>query len=532
MHILFILNQMVQMNITNFNNILHGIKRGIDLTHFHLEYDRTLPNQVRIQFNEALDHLLQLITDDNEYKKLVEPVWHIAHRIVEFHRLYSRIETVRRNILRHSSKPFFVNKIRYWVLPPLDDRIQQMRVFIGSMDRLPFVVGGDRGAFHEEVKGELQVRDVKQLDYVEREYFHLVGQHLDAEKLQKINCEAYSGSMEIYSLESWKAIINRFISEGDNHDKRVGVLLLSMIERAIPLALKTSFAFYLPQVTDGSPNEQEEITYFSDLVEANRQNTPGSSSRFLNKYRLAKDCSLPAAILINEMAWDILATIFNLQEGESALFLLGIRTHVIAVQVMREKMNNQARTKTYNYKIFNTGTAVSIYHELTWNEEYARPLIYHHIPEHLFSYDFAAGLLHMFCYEKNVEAFYKFHARIFLKEVQVRKDMTSGSLYRLQDFGICSYWALETWIESFLTSEQSKKLELIKLCVSTKKQEQVVKMLQLESRQTAEKRVGNRKEEEVSNRPILLTKSQKLEESQLLLELGRETLLQLTSANN
>ena len=52
------------MNFMDLSLKLNGIERAITLTKIKLKYDNSFPNETRIEFNKALEELLDLLIKD------------------------------------------------------------------------------------------------------------------------------------------------------------------------------------------------------------------------------------------------------------------------------------------------------------------------------------------------------------------------------------------------------------------------------------------------------------------------------------
>lgn len=559
------------MNITLFNNAIYSIESKFELTCFKLEYDNHFPKKIRFQFQEALNQLLKLLKEDINHQKTFVPAWHTACRIVKLKKIHTKIEKIRGKILKTCKRPYFSARIQFKVLPLLVNRVKELRKFIGSTGRLPFAKGAERKNFHLQVKENLKVQDVNKIEQiekeyfhllgdhlntqklktvkeesfhllsshldpekikiVEREYFHLLGDHLDTQKLKTVDIQTYSGNLEIYSLESWIEILNLFIEEGNGLEKKKGRFLLNVIQKSVPFSLKTSFAYNLFQ-TPNYLGTQKEISYFEDLIELHKHDVLNieknfAFSSFLEKYTLAKSCSIPKRVVINEMAWDMLDEISQMREREYRLFVLGIRSHSIAVQISCIKPALDIEKGNYQYKILNTGLGIEN-HKV--EGVYAYPLIFKKLPITAFSYSFVTQLIQLCLEEKNIKAFYQLHDKVLVEEFDGKKEFNSGKPYLLQIYGICSYSVIRSWINSFLSEKQSKHLEILKAKISISKQEKVVRLLQEDVQASKEWKISKKKRNirNVRNDLVFTAKKKKLNESKILLELGQKYLEQVT----
>lgn len=517
------------MNINDFNASMHSIRRSVDLADYKLEYDKNFPSKVRKEFHASLLRLEKLLINDANHCFTADPIWHTARRIVRLKALYSKIEGIRKKIIECGRPFYFTKTIKDRVLPSLANRIKNLKKGIGKKGRLPFSQGSDRTRFHIEVQQSLQMKNITKIIEVQREYFHLMGNYFDKSIESEIDVDEYDGNLEVYSLESWDKIIKLFIEKGTPVEKEIGNKIVDAIQKALLLAVKTSFAYNLPQFKKPT-DEQQELTYFNDLMDLEETLVSGevrkiTQTQFLEKYELAKTCSLPKDIIMNEMAWDMVNSITSLQKGELRLFALGTCTHSIAVQVTCINPADSSSPGNYEYCIFNTGSGVNTHHELDAKRESAYPLTYHQLPLAAFSYKFCLDLLNLTVEGQRVDQFYNIHDVVFTQYGGI-KVKNAGALYILQKFGTCSYSAIEAWIDSFLTLSQKKFLEFIKVQLSTSKQEGVVKILE------AQQEDNRKKVEPTKKRRIIFTNSnhkrtKKLKENKILLQRGQNYLTHL-----
>lgn len=517
------------MNIRDFERAIFSIERGIELAHFKLNYDRNFPNKVRIEFNAALEELLKLLNDDERHLEAREPIWHTAYRIVELDKFYNKIDVIREKIFDHCDVPYFVTKIRSKVLPSLLRRVDELKSVIASKGRLPFSEGVERAQYHQEVKLNLQVETTNKIQAIEKEYFHFLGDQFDKRDIENINQHFYDANFEIYSLESWVEVLNSFIAELDPAERAIPQVLLSVIQKAIPLSLKTSFAFQIGQLCNHYDKELE-LNYFRDLV---RSSMPASSSsrdaltpaHFLRRYELAKSCYIPERALINEMAWDMLEDIRAMKKNEFKLFSLGTLTHRVAIQVSCIEPGSESEPGRYQYKIFNTGWGADKFHQLDDTQKYAYPLVFNQLSLQAFSYSFLEELLRLLLERDNIDAFYHLHDNALVDKAGGKKEKQEGMLYFLQKYGTCSYASVKAWIDSCLNESQRKRLEIVKTKISMRKQERVIQVLQNEA-SSANWRI--KKGKRSIPHSLFVTKANKLRESVLLLKLGQTYLEKIT----
>lgn len=522
------------MNISQFDDRIAEINIEIGMVNFLLEIDEPFDQELRLRFNHALERALVLLRQDAAYKTdWSTRNWHVARRFVKYHKLRSNIEKVRSNILRSKSPPYFTKKIKDKILPPIARRIEDIHAYMGSKERLPFGGKKSRNRYRQQVKSELALQDPEKTEKVEREFVHLLANHFDDSSVKQINIESYTGSSEIYGVISWSEVLTQFIEKGDQSEKRIGNYLLAILHETEALALKMSYADDLLQ-TRLADDHAEEVNYYKDLVKFFRGQEVFPSSmdiqdQFLLNHNLKKRDSVPANVLFNEIAWDIVESITNLKSGESRIVQLGTKDHSIVVQVRCLQVpSTDFPEGKYEYQIINTGSCVRTFHKVTKGKdgnEIGYPLIFKQVPKSAFTYSFFAEAVRLSLQVDSVPAFYQLHHYHFVAQARGRRTLDSSWSYPLQKHGTCVYAALEAWIDSHLTPQQCKHLEIIKTEMAIAKQEEVVQFFEAQDEITSWVDIvkGN-----ATAHPASITHSKKLEESMVLLQSGVQYLMNLS----
>lgn len=509
------------MNISEFNRRISRIEVGIERAHVSLETeeaDAKFPNALRKQFNISLINLISLLNKDSDVPGFA---WHLAHRIVKFHKIYIKINKIRAMIfIQYPATPYFVNKIKT-ASSRLKGRIDALSLNIYQNYRLPFSVGTPRDKFHHFVKRELLMEEAYSTSLAQKEYFHLLGDHFNHAELRGIKVEEYNGSNDIHSYESWSQVLRLMINEGSLGEKEIGERLLKIIQNSISHALKFSYVGFVPQMMRLQNNELE-LEYFEDLSIAAKAR---DFHDFHNKYSLDNFCSIPRNVLINEIVWDILDTIGSLQADQHAIFPMGTYDHAILVQVTCLVPASESCRGNYQYIIFNTGNGVDRHHKLDRLKKHAYPLVFTDLPREAFSYSFFATLVSLAYTSVNINLFYKLHNEVFIERFGGKKEMSQGKLYFLQKWGTCSYAAVEAWIESFLTAEQSDSFKLYKIKMAVGKQKDVSNI-----NRTVRNHYGRwkvKKKNQIAATPISASLDRMAIETDRLFELGIQRLQEL-----
>lgn len=509
------------MNINSFNELfvlmeqeIPFIKQKFFLTDLCLKTQHCLSDIAKTTFSYALDDISNFANQKIENSEEVSILFTAKHAI-QLTDCYDEIKKIRNNILKFAKEDRFVNEINCNILPCLIYRITDLREIIDSSMRLPFKEGNNRKNFYSKVNFKLQQKSLINIKFNTSQYLHLLVDHLNSKELKNLDITPYMGSCEIYGLKSWNKILTLFIKNGDVSEKEIGKFLQSIIQQAIPFALKTTFAFSIPQIYQS--NDQFETDYLRDLVGALPSSTANQvyPREFLEKYtlRLGKSCLIPESVIINELTWDMLNAIHQMDEGEFRIFELGTRKHRLIIQVECIQQALPFDQGSYKYKIFNTGRGVLEYHFL--DNQVAYPLIFRNLPLEAFSYSFLSKLIRLSLERDDIEAFYALHDKVLVAKFQGIKEYKNGNAYSIQKHGICAYAAVEAWIGSFLNPGQKKYLEILKAEFSIKKQEKFVDILQ----EKLTKKESTRDDESNPCNEVL-TKKTKL--NQTLLKLGRK----------
>ncbi len=459
------------MNIYDFNSAIHEIRKTIDYTSLELEYEHTFTQQMRKNFNQKLRDLECLLKMDAFHSITINPPWHTARRIVALNEVVNKLEQVRDKIFKNSNPPYFVNKIKNHILP-IQERIKNLKIVIGQKGRLPFSVSNSRQYFYQQIQDNLNLKNLNGLTIVQKEFFHLMGNYFEPTINKEVNVDSLNGNQNHNSLESWKNIMHLFIDQAKNQvDKEAGDKILKIIEKTIPVELKTSYLRSWKHTPDFF-SDSLEIEYYKDLIKLEEKTL--TNENFQNKYLLNYQSIVPFSIAVNEVAWDHVDIINQLTEGECALFTFGSKTHSVAIEITCRQKPTRYFQGNYIYKIFNTGTKCEEYHNVDLSEKFSFPLIYEEIPSTAFSYQFFLKLLDLKFESFSMEYFYKYHKEHFNA---CEKTNEWESPYLIQKFGTCTYSAIEAWIEYKLTKEQKELLRKVKIEFSMSKQWKLIRIL-------------------------------------------------------
>lgn len=453
------------MNITAFNREFHCI---IDKLNLVLN-TKTVLSKTEF-FIEGLNLFQEIIKKDDI--KLPIESWHIARRIfcyTEIKRMFNKIVTQNPNLLLSSSANDKINT--------LTNLIESLKDFVKNNTRLPFFVGKSREDYFYDVKQGLKLKDRANVYFLEKEFFHLVSAHL--KKIEDVDTYLYQGSHELHGLISWKSLLKQYIQKVNKVDKEA-LLALSIINKAIPFALKTTFARLRSSAADQT---KLEMRYFEDFALCKPQD-PRSIAAFLRKYEFKEKNHIPKSTIINEITWDIINSINKLNDNNEELFLLGLRDHCIAVQILCKKRASSSAEGNYEYKIINTGDGVS-HHIYYKSENKALPLIFENVPKKAFTYIFIESLLKSTIDSVNIDDFYALHDEHLIQKSKAVKFKDKGTAYDLQQYGTCVYKCIEEFIHSKLKVDNFKRLIDFKIKTASDKFEQSIKLYEKKQKNTS-----------------------------------------------
>lgn len=492
------------MNITDFkaryNQIVNNTKSVLDHSY--------LPCTKLLRCIEAINALQSLIQADAPQPPIKD--WHAAKRIICYHEIKKNLMSIQTNNAIKSMKiQIDVNILS------INRQIEKIKQFIASNIRLPFKVGPSRETYYTNIKRGLKLSDTKRVHIAEREYFHLLGDNLS---LTGIDKEHYEGASEIQSLKSWKSVLKQFIEEGNSQDQEAAALL-ALINKAIPIALKTSFVVKFPK---DDKEEEVEMNYFTALSKCKKTTfETNSQSALYQQFELLPGYQIPQVVIINEIAWDIMESINQLKDKEDALFILGTHEHAVAVKIQCTGHAEDPGKRIYDYKIYNTGHKVATYHLVIQSLDKAYPLTFEGVSRAGMPYAFISNLIKISKDSTNIHEFYSLHDEYLIKKGQGTKVMDKGLMYDKQkQAGVCTYKCVEAVIHEGLADEgkiqRFEELKSRKAIAKFEKTVQIVAKHQLKSKmsKTTDKK---RKSKSLSGQPP----GKRLKSNQSLLELGQ-----------
>jgi hypothetical protein len=514
------------MDMRTFDSHIMGIEKDVDYTMYILNYFTSFSFHHREIFDRALQGLNTLLNIDARYTHAPQKLWPTAHRIMSLDRIHTKIEGVREKILKKACPPYFSNKIRNRILPPLSMRIESIKQFLFEKQRLPLSTGLKRDAYYQEIQGALQLQNPGEISKVETEYVHLVGNHLNAEEIKPIDIKIYEGSYPIYSLSSWMHVLSLFHKQGNASEQITSMKLINILKRAESLILKTSYA--LTHLSYASAENQADLekAYLTHIEKAYDPNIfPASlaiaKGEFFNKYNLDSPFAIPKRVIYNEIVWEILESIDKIEEGQPLVFDLGTKEHCLIIEVACYRRNLFEETKNYEYKIFNTGYGLLEHHNVNEAKTMAYPLVFRDVPKTALNYPFFSELVQLALYEDSINKFYRHHETFLVDKAGGTQMRSMGKLYPIQKLGICCYSAMEAWICSYFNESEIKRLETVKIKMSTQKQEKVIEILT-----SGQKKGAASKKRKATQDPPNAPPAKKLKDSKQLLELGKKLLIQ------
>lgn len=429
----------------------------MSVTEFNNQY-----NQILSQIRTVLPYkcppvrkLTTCIAGINAIEKLMQvddpqpPIenWHTAKRIVCYNTLKKTLVAIQKHVSIKSLIPKIKTNIQ-----SINDQIEKLTQFIASNIRLPFKIGPEREEYYTKIKNCVKLRDATRVHYVEKEFFHLLGNHLP---LEGIDIKLYEGSTDLQSLISWKSIIKQYIAEDNSNDPEA-LALLSLIKKAIPITLKST---YIMNFVEQENVEEAEMEYFTDLSRCKKTAFIAHGRTALNqKYELSIGSVIPQIVIINEIAWDIIDAINALKEKEEHLFLFGTSLHAVAVKIQCMRHADNPEERTYDFKVYNTGNCAATYHITDQVKHKAYPLIFKGVSRASLSYKFVSFLIRISKDGTNMHVFYRLLDKYLVTCDKSVKVKDRGPMYDLQrQVGICAYQCVEAVNHSGFSDEAKKK---------------------------------------------------------------------------
>lgn len=514
------------MNVKSFDNQAYVIEKDVDYTAYVVTYFSVFNKQAGQIFDKSLKNLEQLLQDDAKgvADTKLDKLWFTAHRLVVFDRLHVKVDGIRNKILEKFNPPYFTKKIQVKVLPSLAERIKTIKSTIFQNYRLPFAAGNKRFFFYKEIKCNLQLDKPQGIEEAEKEYVHLVGNHLKPEDINILGLDSYGGSVDICSLYSWMNVLKAFQDQGNTHEKAICAKFNHILQKVEPFFLKTSYGLKIVARTQQYNQIELEKAYLSDLEKsldprATKNGFLQCSKSFYDKYNLDNPAVVPKKIIYNEIILDMLELINQLKEGHACIFSLGTKDHAVLIEVACQRKYKARDRGQYTYSIFNTGDGVRMYHQLNEDKTMAYPLRFQDVPYSAFSSALFSELVELSLEGISMQTFYQCHEKYLVTQGSGKKIQTSGKLYPLQKLGICSYSSMEAWICSYFDEAQNEHLRRVKITLSTQKQQKVIDMLSAGEihPKPSKKRKAT---EDPPNAPDL----KKIKASHQLLKLGKELL--------
>lgn len=524
------------MQITSFDQNCEFIEKVCSQIEHHLQSEKKFEDGQRKNFNCALKNLARLMQQDLSVRDQHAPQWHIAYRIVRLNRMSSKIENVLNHIHQLDGPKYFSQKISRDVLPSLWQRIDDLKVQVLLNQRFPFFGARAWIGFLQEIDRQINVVEIAHMIAIEKEFFHLLGNHLNEDLLRQIDLSQFSGNWEIRAFVSWKSILNLAIKREKNPDhKKLFTFLLSVINQATIFAAKQSYFCFcvIPGMIKNGllQGNNKENTYYEDVVSINsheetllHSSQKMSQKSFDQKYDIST-CQIPFEVIENDLIWDMCEIISRMKKGDVRIFALGILGHRILIQITCEEDQTFATPSLFRYEIFNTGIGF-LYHSTIETDRplLSRPLTFHHLPGKYLDHFFCSKLVNMTLLESDIHCFYEFHISYLFQFLRVPIDVSYGKWYALQKYGTCTYASVEVWISSYLNAEQLRVIELIKTEISLAKQAKMIDCIVAANRDLI-------KVAEITDnfsRPLhgqswkVIDLPNKLKESRLLLWLGRK----------
>jgi hypothetical protein len=448
-------------------------------------------------FNVSIQKIAECLKNDINFCSQPQSTISIANRIYKYQKLYIKIKD-----LQTHSAVLNVSCIlpKILILNDIVEKYKELTRFIEKHTRLPYQDGNRKYLYRKAFQDSLPTLLRK------KEFFHFLGNYFDPKYfVDTMKFEKYETNYDFCTQSSWQRIINLFQSSGNPIQKKECTRLLSMFNKSLKFAFKILYINKQQQQIFDSENIIDNANYFKLYSKFTRNKN--SKKQFDRKYTLSNN-AIPKSVLLNNLAWDILDDIKELNSGDSMILPLGSVDHTIIVQITCKNVND------YEYIIFNTGTGHSL-HKVKSNVYEAYPVTYINLNRSHFTYSFFSNLLSLAFENKNIVQFYQLHQSNF---TIANKRLEEGKPYPLQNYKICTSTAIEAFLINFLNEDDYKKLEKVKITFTLRKQQEVVDKLKREVEEASWCVV---KGKSIYRDKTVQTKIDEYEENRYLLNLGK-----------
>ena len=469
------------MNIPDINNNINAVIDTLKNIKNEIKYNKKSLRNNQSKFGRVLKKILNILSNDNIHPSQGYLLDYIANRIVQYDILVlkiKKIQYIKKSNRRNETK----------VIDAVKNKIHNLIIY-ANMFRLPFTKGTNRYLFYKNTKAKINDVSLTNIFFLEKEFFHLLSNNFDIEYARAFE-RKYGGSIDLLGLLGWSNVLNQFVKKILNFQGcETGIILLSIIRKAIPLVAKLAYYYDLinnkgstdPIVTNDYENE---IIYYKSFISLNKSKEVESElhhNDFFETYSLDTQNIIPFNLLQNEISWDIVELINNLQEGEIQILPLGSVNHQVLIQITCIKPESKYQRGYYRYEIFNTGEGIDEYHPHFSNSQntYVQPLIFDNVPKHVLNYHFFAQLVYIALFESNIKPFYSWHIEVFFSNhIQSNRNHSQHKWHLKQKTGTCSFSCIEAWINSYFNQELLVALKLIKTQTATNKQRKIVQLLE------------------------------------------------------
>lgn len=379
------------------------------------------------------------------------------------------------------------------VLENLNEKVEGLANKVWMQGRLPIHYNDKMEQLKKEIREEicLKVINPSTLLSIDTDTFHMLATNFN--NFDKIKISELSG---MGVCRSFINLINLLQKTPDNDENLQNKeRLIEKFQEALTIALKLFIADCSSDI-DASDyfHKLKSVEPVLALLENTRHLTwqEIKTIQFLHlkeglepilqkiidnftSYLDVKNYQLPREIVLHDLIWDMIEAIEQLTENDYLLIPVGTEVHLVMAEL---EVSLKQGVKFYSWITYNAGDGCTDYHTTRKmnNRLFVNPLKIEGIREQGLCYSFWKELFLCTIKEKKIDFFY---AILNTYLIDIGKGLITNSMektvYRVQNFGICTFSASEMTLFSHLTKTEIVNFEKTKVLFTIKRQSAVVK---------------------------------------------------------
>ena len=499
-------------------------KKEIDQIKFNLKQHKQFPSEERKRFNRILDNLHTFIQKEH----LPNKAFDLLRSLVTCQSIVHKLEKLKTKIHKVTSQYFFHHKIPKVIVPVLQNKIDEAKRILKNQTRLPIFYGNGLNTLWYEVQQSL--RTTADPLRKEKETFHLLLDGEPDEKLKNIDVYSLEGNFEVYAFQSMGMVLEHRASRESYGLTIPEKMLLDIIKKASPTALKTSAVKlnhvkagktkdYYKQwkkiysawesyrsirtkiICSGQPSPSE-ATIFHQMPEKEAKKIQEFASQF------STGVETPYEVIANDIAWDILNLILSITPGHFSIFPAGISGHAVIIEILHLMPTPEFPYGEWVFITHNPGMRLSQYHfeddidqnkDVNLKARYTRPMVIRGLTHQAFTYAFIERLVALYISDvpkredkRQLNEFYQLQIDYLVtlaKGVLVKSDI----IYLEHVRGTCSYASLDRFMEIHVSPQIMNALKIAKAEMAMFAQERIVHIRQQNLKQSRKSKASKKR---------------------------------------